>query len=168
MGPTCKHVAALIGNVLKASQIDIHRWLNLMHQYGLAPLKPQGSKKRYDMVSHGRPHSNRESSLEQDAASYTITLRVKERTKCGIHRKGKPRKEAPRLARRRKGEEAKRRPSHIGRAGLREDPLQHFSRNTRNTQVRCNKGNQLSTSKGGKFEHRFSYPVSSIFNAEDL
>ena len=61
---------------------------------------------------------------------------------------------------------AKRRPSHIGRDGLRENPLQHFRRNTRNTQIRCNKGKCLSASNRSKFEHRFSNSVSSIFDAE--
>ena len=68
-----------------------------------------------------------------------------------------------RKAGRRKG-----RPSHNGRAGLRDDLLQHFTKNTRNTHVRCNKSKQLSTTKGSKFEHKFSDPVSSILNAENL
>ena len=79
------------------------------------------------------------------------------------HRNGKPGKMAPRLARRQKGEEAKRRPSHIGLVGLRDNLSQHFRRNTRNRQLRCNKCKCLSTSKGGKFEHWFSNTVSSIF-----
>ena len=114
-------------------------------------------------------HSELELSLEQDAASCTITHRDKESTKCRSHRNGKPqRKKALRLAKRQKGEVAKRRPSHIGLVGLRENPLQHFRRNTRNRQIRCNKCKCVSTSKGSKFEHRFSNPFSSIFNAEDL
>ena len=52
--------------------------------------------------------------------------------------KKKAAKKKSRPARRRKGEEAKGRPSHIGRAGLRDNPLQHITRNTRNTsQVHC-------------------------------
>ena len=68
----------------------------------------------------------------------------------------------------RKSGEAKARPSHIGRTGLRDDLLQHFTRNTRNTQVKCNKSKQLSAYKRGKFEHRFSNAVSSILAAENL
>ena len=71
-------------------------------------------------------------------------------------------------ARRQKSGEAKTRPSHIGGAGLRDDLLQHFTRNTRNTQARCNKSKQLSASKRGKFEHRFSKAVSSILDAKNL
>ena len=134
-------------------------WLHRSHR---------AEKRRQDSASHGRPYSSKESSLEQDVASCMITLRVKESTKCRTHRNGKPRKRAPRPARRRKSGEVKGRPSHIRRAGLRDDPLQHFTRNTRNTQVRCNKGKQLSTFKRGKFEHKFSDPVSSILKAEDL
>ena len=84
---------------------------------------------------------------------HAITLRVKDNTKCRTHRNWKPRKRAPPLARRRKGEEAKGQPSHIGLAGLRENTLQHVRRNTRDRQLRCNEV--------------FSNCVSSIFNAED-
>ena len=91
-----------------------------------------------------------------------------QRERCRTHRNGKPRKKVPRPARRSKIGEAKGRPSHIGRAGLRDDQLQHSTGNTRNTQVRCNKGKQLPTSKKGKFEHWFSNTVSSILHAKNL
>ena len=110
-----------------------------LHQENVAPAPiwigskaKRAEKRRQDTASQGRPHSERESSLEQDTASYTITVRDKERTTCKIHRKRKPQKKAPRLARGTK--QRKKRPSHIGRAGLRENPLQHFRRNTRNRQ----------------------------------
>ena len=68
----------------------------------------------------GRPHSYRESSQKQGAASCKVRHRARESAKCKAHLKGKPREEGPRSARRQKGEEAKRRPSHIGRAILRQ------------------------------------------------
>ena len=63
MGPTCKHVMALVGNVLQQVKSISFAKLNFLHQYGLALLKPQAVKKRHDMVSHGRPRSCRGSSL---------------------------------------------------------------------------------------------------------
>ena len=108
------------------------------------------------MVSHGRPHSYRGSSLGQDVASCTVKQRDKESAKRRNHRKRKPLKMGPRPARRQKSGGAKGRPSHIGRAGLRGHFLQHF---TRNTQVRCNKSKQLSASKKQKW---FSNAVSLI------
>ena len=128
----------------------------------------RAEKRRQDHASHGHPQSSRESSLEQDAESCTITPRVKDNTKYRTHRNGKPLKKAPRHSRRQKGDEARRRPSHIDLVGLTENTLQHFRRKTRNRQLRCNKGKCLSASKRSKFEHRFSNSVSSIFNAEDL
>ena len=66
-----------------------------------------------------------------------------------------------------KRKEAKRRRSHIDLVGLRETTLQHFRRNARNRQLRCNKGHCLSASNKGNLEHRFSNSISSIFDAED-
>ena len=134
-------------------------WLHRSHR---------AEKRRQDSVSHGRPCSSKESSLEQHAESCKITPRVKDNTTCRTHRKGKPRERAPRHARRQKDEEAKRRPSPIDLVGLRENTLQHFRRNTRNRKFMCNKGKCLSTAKRSKFEHRFSNSVSSIFDAEDM
>ena len=61
-------------------------------------------------------------------ASYEATvfeswMRVTDNERCRTHRNGKPQKRAPRPARRRDSREAKRRPSHIGRTGLRDDLL---------------------------------------------
>ena len=67
-----------------------------------------------------------------------------------------------------KSGQAKVRPSHISRAGLRDDLLQHTIRNTRNMQIRCSKGKHLSVSQRSKFEHWFSDAVSSILGAENL
>ena len=76
-----------------------------------------------------------EKAVEKLTTMPDFLLRVKESAKCRTHRNGKPRKKkTPRPARRRKSGEAKGRPSHIGRAGLKDDPLQHFTGNTRNTQ----------------------------------
>ena len=41
---TCKHVVALVGKSLVASQIDILDSLNLLNQYGLTLLKPLGKE----------------------------------------------------------------------------------------------------------------------------
>ena len=101
---------------------------------------------RHDKSSFGRPHSKREFSIGQDGASCIVKQRIKESAKCGTHRPGKRRKGASTTKRQKSGE-AEGRPSHNGRAGLRDDPLQHFTRNTRSTQIRCNKSKQLSTSK---------------------
>ena len=76
-------------------------------------------------------------------------------------------KKAPRPAMLRKSGEAKGPPSHLDRAGLRDNPFPNFIRNTRNTQVRRKKGECVSTSKGSKFGHRFSNAISSILNAEN-
>ena len=65
---------------------------------------------------------------------------------------------ANRRKRRRTSGEARERQSHIRPVGLRENTLQHFRRNTRNRQLRCNKGKCLSASKRSKFEHRFPTP----------
>ena len=53
-GP-CKSVVALIKNVLK-QVIKKIRWLNVLHQYGLAPLKPQGSKEEATTWYHVGDH----------------------------------------------------------------------------------------------------------------
>ena len=80
---------------------------------------------------------------------------------------GPPKRET---ARRRKGEEAKGRPSHIGRAtlgqmaGLRDDLLQCIIKNGRNTQIRSSKIKQLSVPKWSKFEHWFSHAASAILD----
>ena len=90
MGPTCKHVVALIGNVLKQVRLlSFAGWISCTNMDWLR-WNHRAVKKRHDMVSHGRPHSKRESSLEQDTASCTMALRVKESTKCRTHRNGKP------------------------------------------------------------------------------
>ena len=77
---------------------------------------------------------------------------------CRTHRQGKPRKRAPRPARRQKCGEAKGRPSHSGRAGVTDDPLEHFTRNTRNTQVRCNQVNNCPFPKGASLNTGFPMP----------
>ena len=133
-------------------------WLHPSHK---------AEKRRQDSVSHGRPDSSKESSLEQHAESCKITPRIKDNTKCDTHRNVKPRKRAPRHARRQEGEEARRRPSHIDLVGLGENATLQV-RNTKNRQLRCNKGKSLSASKRSKFEHRFSNSISSIFDAEDI
>ena len=159
---------ALIRNILEqVMSVSFADWVSCTNMDWLHR-SHRAEKRRQDSVSHGRPHSSREPSLEQDAASCKTSPRVKDNTKCRTHRNGKPRRRAPRHAKRRKGEEAKRRPSHIDLVGLRENTLQHFRRNTRNRQLRCNKGKCLSTSKRSKFEHRFSNSISSIFDAEDM
>ena len=142
-------------------------WLHRSHR---------AEKRRQDSVSHGRPYSSKESSLkqyaesslEQDDDSCKTMPRVKDNTKCKTDRKGKPQKNAPRPARRRKSGEARVRPSHMRPVSFRENTLQHFWRNTKNTQNRCNKGKSLSASKRSKFENQFSNSVSSIFHAEDM
>ena len=131
-------------------------------------------KKRHDRLSHGRPHSKRESSLEQGVESCKVRQRAKENAKCRAHRKGKPRKKGPRPARERKGGEAKGRPSHIGltilsrKAGLTNNLSWYIVRNARFAQVRSSKNKQLFVSGWCKFEHRFSHPFPAIQNAEDL
>ena len=83
-------------------------------------------------------------------------------------------KKRARLARRRKGEDAKGRPSHIGRAILSQracltDNLsQHNIRNTGFTQITSSEIKNRVVSTWCKFEHKFSNPVSTIINAEDL
>ena len=83
---------------------------------------------------------------------------------CIIHQRGKPRKKLgldPPSGE--KGEEAKGRLSHIGRAilsqlaGLRDDLLQYIIRNTKNPQIRSSKVKQLSVSKWSKLEHLISH-----------
>ena len=168
MGPTCKQVVALIGRPLgQVMSMSFADWVSCTNMDWLLR-SHRAEKRRQDNASHGPPHSSRASSLEQDAESCTVTPRVKDNTKCRTYRNGKPRKRAPRPARRQKGEEAKRRPSHIDLVGLRENTLQHFRRNTTNRQLRCNWSKCLSTSKRSKFEHRFSNSASSIFDAEDM
>ena len=79
-------------------------------------------------------------------------------------------KKGPRLAKRRKGEEAKGRPSHIGRAILSQracltyDLSQLIIRNMRLTHTRSNGIEHLVV----KFEHMFSNTVSAIVNVEDF
>ena len=85
-------------------------------------------------------------------------LRVKDNARCRTHRNGKPRKKAPRSARRRKSGEAKGRPSHIGRGGLRDDLLQHSIRDTRNTQIRRSESKHLSVSKWKSLKTGFPTP----------
>ena len=46
MGPTCKARGGFDRKRRAASQIDIHGSLHLLHQYGLALPKPQGSKEK--------------------------------------------------------------------------------------------------------------------------
>ena len=165
MGPTCKQVVALIGNILEqVMSMSFADWVSCTNMDWLRSHRAE--KRRQDSASHGRPHSSRESSLEQDAASCTITPRVKDNTQLGPIETGNRRKRAPRHARRQKGEEAKRRPSHIDLVCLRERTRCNTSGEiNRNRQLKCNKGKCLSTSKRSKFD---SNSVSSIFNAEDL
>ena len=83
-------------------------------------------------------------------------------------------KKEPRLAKRRKGEEAKGRPSHIGRAILSQwacltyDLSQLIIRNMRLTHTRSSGSEHLVVSRWCKFEHMFSNPVSAIVDVEDL
>ena len=118
MGPTCEYVTALNGNVVKhvrsRSFADWVSCTNIEELY-----RSHRAEKRRRMLNHAKQH--RES---------------KKNTKCTTHRNGKPRKKAPRPARRRKSGEARGRPSHIGLVGLRENTLQHNRRNTRDTQLR--------------------------------
>ena len=81
---------------------------------------------------------------------------------------GTKKKETPRPARPRKSGEAREQPSHTRPVDLRENPLQHPRRNTRNRQIRCNKGKRLSTTKRSKLENQFSNSISAIFDAENL
>ena len=144
---------------LEASQIDILRWLNLLHQNGLAPLKPQGSKEE---ARHGIAWAPTfikrifPGARRYIMHNYSASQRV-EPIETGRE---------PRPARRRKSGEAKERPSHIGITGLRNDPLQRFKRNTGNRQIRCNQGKQLSASQRCKFEHWYSNTISSILQCE--
>ena len=137
-----------------------------MSQYGLTLPKPWSSKEKA-RVSRGRPHSYRGSSLEDGVVSRKVKQRTRDNTICKAHRKGKPRKKGPPPARRRKSGEAKGRPSHIGRADLRGDLLQHVVRNTRNMQIRISNCKPLSVSQRSKFENWFSHAVSTILDAEN-
>ena len=96
--------------------------------------KLQGSKEK---VRHVGDRNRREN------ASWSKVLRfqdsVRESTNCEAQRKGKPREKGP-LATEKKWE-AKRRPSCTVLSqltGLRDDLLQHFINNTKNTHIRCN------------------------------
>ena len=51
MEPTCTHVVALAWERYEASQIDILHCLILLSQYGLAPLKQQGSKEEAQQIT---------------------------------------------------------------------------------------------------------------------
>ena len=140
MGPTCKQVVALIGSILEqVMSISITDWVSCTNMDWLHR-SHWAEKRRQDSVSHGSPHSSRESSLEQDVASCTITPRVKDDTTCETHRKRNPRKRAPRHARRKKGEEAIKRPSHFDLVSLRENTLQHFRRNTQEQTAQVQQG----------------------------
>ena len=149
---------ALIGNVLKhvrsRSFADWVSWTNIdfLHR------SHRAEKRRQDRVSHGRPHSSRESSLEQDVESCKATPRVKDNTRCKTHRNGKPRKKAPRPARRRKSGEARGRPSYIDLVGLRENTLQHVRRNTRDRQLRCTSAHVCPFPRGASLNTGFSIP----------
>ena len=166
MGPTGRHVAPLNRNVIEyvrstsfadgVSYTNID-WLQRSHR---------AEKRRQERGSHGRPHSTREASLEQYDDSCKVKPRIKKATERRIHRNKK--QKAPRPARRRNSGEARERPPHMRPVNLREDPLQHFKRNTRNTQLRCNKSKHFAATKRSKFENRFSYSVSSILDAENL
>ena len=167
MGPTCKQVVALIGNILKqVRSISFADWCTNMDWFAL---KPQGSKRRDTTMLRTCAHIHKK-NLPWSKMLHHARLRCESKLIQSVEpiETANRGKRAPRHARRQKGEEAKRRPSHIGLVGLRENPLQHFTKNTRNTQVRCNKGKQLSISKRDKFEFWFSNSVSSIFNAEDM
>ena len=87
------------------------------------------------------------------------------------HKSGTPqKKKRPRLARRRKGEEAKRRLSHMYRAILsRRACLTKLCRNTTSEILGSHKlGAVISHNGSCKFEHRFSNLVSTIINAMNL
>ena len=108
-------------------------------------------------------------------ASCKVRQRARESTNSKAHRKGEPRKKGPGPAKRRKSGEAKEQsvithwPHCSELAGwLRDDPLQHFIWNTRNTQIRSSESKQLSVSKWSKFENWFSHAVPAILNAENL
>ena len=67
MGPTCKQVVALIGNILEqVMSMSFAGWVSCTNMDWLRSQRAE--KRRQDSASHGRPHSSRESSLEQDAA----------------------------------------------------------------------------------------------------
>ena len=100
MGPTCQQAVALTKNILKqVRSISFADWVHCTNMDWLHR-SHRAEKKRHDNTSHVRTNSKREPSLEKDAASCTMTLRVKDNTTT--HRNGKPRKKAPRHAKRQK------------------------------------------------------------------
>ena len=118
--------------------------------------------------------------LNCSAASHINHRRVvafassqREIAKCKAHQLMKPRKEEPRLARRRNGEESKERPSHKGRtvlgqmAGVTNDLSQHAIKNDRNARVRCSKIKRMFVSGWCKLENWFLHSVPAIQNAAD-
>ena len=126
-GPTCQHVVALIGNILEeVMSMSFADWVSCtkkdwMHRMG-AHIH-QENLPWNKMLHHAKQHCETNN------------------TKCRTHRNGKPRKKAPRPAKRRESGEARVRPSHIGRAVLKENPLQHFTRNTGTHSSRATKAN---------------------------
>ena len=88
-------------------------------------------KKRHVALPHGRMHSSKGFSSEQVSIICKETLRINERAMCRPHRKGKPRNKAPRPAMRQSRGDAKGRPSHPVRAGLRVTRGLHTSGETR-------------------------------------
>ena len=129
MGNTWKKVVALIGNILKQiKSISFADWVSCTTVDWLHR-SHRAEKKRHDNTSHVRTHSQREFSLEKDAASCTMTLRVKDNTTCETHRNGKPRKKAPGHAKRQK-ERRRKGPSWLEResvATLHQEHQEHTS-----------------------------------------
>ena len=134
--------------------------LNFLRQYGLALPKPRGSKEE---ARRGIAQAAAFiwEILPGSVASCKARQRAKDNANCRAHRKRKRLKKwasTRQAAKKRRG--AKGRQSH--------NLLQHFIRNTRNTQVGSSESKHLSVSTWSKFEHRFSHAVSAILDADYL
>ena len=121
MGPTCKQVVALIRSILEPFITNVD-WLHRNHR---------AEKRRQDCVSHGRPHSQRESSWSK------MLNHAKQRCESKITQSVEPIETGNRGKRRLDppgGEKAERRGSgrHTMTLLACERTLHHFRRNTRN------------------------------------
>ena len=93
---------------------------------------------------------------------------------CMVHHTGKPRKGWLRFARRRNGEEAKGRPSHIGRtvlsqmAAVTDDLSQYIIRNAVKAQVRSSKIKRMFVSGVVGVKRRDNEKIISISFAENV
>ena len=149
MGPTCKHVTDLVGNVLKqvksislGCQVSCTKWV-------VSAGAIRGTT-RYDNDDHihmGDLYTG--DHIHEEDPPRSMVLRL---AKSGNESKKAQNVEEPRPARLRDSGEAKGRPSRIGRAGLKENPLQHFTRNT--DQVHQN-ANNCPLPKGAGFPTAF-------------